>query len=94
MGGVENELACTMHQYINEDGWKLKKLADEFDEIGPQFLLGLAPEEVTEEDSATANIIRIEYMNEGNTLISHNFFWLDYKVVMRSDKLLNPHLFD
>ena len=65
MGGVENELACTMHQYINEDGWKLKKLEDEFDEIGPQFLLGLAPEEVTEEDAATANIIRIEYMNEG-----------------------------
>ena len=65
MGGVENELACTMHQYINEDGWKLKKLEDEFDEIGPQFLLGLAPEEVSEEDTATANIIRIEYMNEG-----------------------------
>ena len=80
MGGVENELACTMHQYINEDGWKLKKLADEFDEIGPQFLLGLAPEEVTEEDSATANIIRIEYMNEGNTLISHNVFWLYYAI--------------
>ena len=65
MGGAENELACTMHQYVNEDGWKLKKLEDEFDEIGPQFLLGLAPEEVSEEDTATANIIRIEYMNEG-----------------------------
>ena len=68
MGGVENELACTMHQYVNEDGWKLKKLEDEFDEIGPQFLLGLAPEEVSEEDAATANIIRIEYMNEGKYL--------------------------
>ena len=65
MGGVENELACLMHQYINEDGWKLKKLADEFDQLGPEFLLGLAPEEVTDEDAATANIIRIEYMNEG-----------------------------
>ena len=65
MGGVENELACLMHQYINEDGWKLKKLADEFDQLGPEFLLGLAPEEVTDEDTATANIIRIEYMNEG-----------------------------
>ena len=65
MGGVENELACLMPQYINEDGWKLKKLADGFDQLGPEFLLGLAPEEVTNEDTATANIIRIEYMNEG-----------------------------
>ena len=65
MGGVENELACLMSQFVNEDGWKLKKFADEFDQIGPEFLLGLAPEEVTDEDTATANIIRIEYMNEG-----------------------------
>ena len=65
MGGTENELACTMHQYINEDGWKLKKFADNFDQIGPEFLLGVAPDDVTEEDTATANIIRIEYLNAG-----------------------------
>ena len=54
-----------MHQYINEDGWKLKKFADNFDQIGPEFLLGVAPDDVTEEDTATANIIRIEYLNAG-----------------------------
>ena len=77
MGGVENEMACTMAQYINEDGWKLKKFADEFDQIGPQFLLGIAPDEVTDEDTATANIIRIEYMNEGTLIyfiVISNYF--------------------
>ena len=65
MGGTENELACIMGQYINEGGWKLKKFEDNFDQLGPEFLLGVAPDDVTEEDTATANIIRIEYLNSG-----------------------------
>ena len=71
MGGVENELACLMHQYINEGGWKLKKFSDNFDQLGPELLFGVSPEEVTEEDTATANILRIEYLNQGRTVIRH-----------------------
>ena len=65
IGGTENECACLMPQYLNEGGWKLKLWAENFDQLGPELLLGIAPEDVTEEDSATANILRIEYMNEG-----------------------------
>ena len=66
MGGTENECACIMGQFINEDSWKLKKFADNFDQLGPEFLLGVAPDEVTEQDTATANIIRIEYLDKGD----------------------------
>ena len=71
IGGTENECACLMPQYLNEGGWKLKLWAQNFDQLGPELLLGIAPEDVTEEDSATANILRIEYMNEGMRQLSN-----------------------
>ena len=70
IGGTENECACLMPQYLNEGGRKLKLWAENFDQLGPELLLGIAPEDVTEEDSATANILRIEYMNEGRRELS------------------------
>ena len=69
-GGTENECAVIMNQYINEDSIKLKKLADNFDQLGPELFFGIAPEEVTEQDTATANIVRIEYLNKGDYLFS------------------------
>ena len=54
-----------MGQFINEDARRMKELSDNFDQLGPEMLLGVAPDDVTEEDTATANIIRIEYMNKG-----------------------------
>ena len=55
-----------MGQFINEEAKRVKELANDFDQLGPEMLLGVAPDEVTEEDGAAANIIRLEYMNKGN----------------------------
>ena len=66
IGGTQNECGYIMGQFINEESRRMKELADDFDQLGPEMLLGVAPDEVTEEDAATANNIRIEYMNRGN----------------------------
>ena len=66
IGGTQNECGCIMGQFINEEAKRMKELADDFDQLGPEMLLGVAPDEVTEEESAVANIIRSEYMNKGN----------------------------
>ncbi len=66
IGGTQNECGYIMGQFINEEAKRMKELANDFDQLGPEMLLGVAPDEVTEEDAAAANIIRLEYMNKGN----------------------------
>ena len=65
MGGTQNECAVIMNQFINEGSRQLKEFAENFDQHGPELLFHLPPEDVSEEDSTAANIIRIEYMNKG-----------------------------
>ena len=64
-GGVMNEGALLMPQFVNNERQSLKHLGQNFESYGPHFLLRIDLDQVTEEDTATAELLIHEYLSEG-----------------------------
>ena len=54
-----------MPQLVNNERQSLAHLEQNFDSFGPHFLLRLDLEQVTEQDTATAQLLVHEYLSEG-----------------------------
>ena len=62
IGGNTNEGCMYLVQFLaNEE--RFEEVAEDFDNFGPQLFLGLDEDDVTEQDSATANLIKNEYLD-------------------------------
>ena len=60
-----NEGALLMPQFVNNERQSLKHLGENFESYGPHFLLRIDLDQVTEEDTATAELLIHEYLSEG-----------------------------
>ena len=64
IGGTKDEGAMYMPQFLNDPD-RLEDVSTDFDLQGPVLWLGVDENDVTEQDSASANIILREYLPGG-----------------------------
>ena len=65
LGGVQNEGSFLMPQFINNDRQNIKHLAENFDQFGAHVFHLTNLDQTTEQDTATADILREEYISPG-----------------------------
>ncbi|QQP50730.1 Carboxylic ester hydrolase, partial [Caligus rogercresseyi] len=70
IGGTSEEGALFTPKLFANDGEKFVEISENFDILGSTLLMCIDEADVTEEDSATANIINIEYFNKENITYS------------------------
>lgn len=63
VGFVENEGALMAQEFF-EDLDKMSEVDETFDVTGPMLLLGADEQSVSDEDSSTANLYRLEYLSD------------------------------
>ncbi len=62
LGGNKDEGCFFLPQFLLEKE-VMDEVNDDFDTHGPPLILGVDPDDITDEDSATANIIKNEYLD-------------------------------
>uniref|UniRef100_A0A0K2TJB1 Carboxylic ester hydrolase n=1 Tax=Lepeophtheirus salmonis TaxID=72036 RepID=A0A0K2TJB1_LEPSM len=70
MGGTSEEGAMFSPEFFKNDEEKFQELNENFDITGATLLMGIDEADVTDEDSATVNIINIEYLDSDNITYS------------------------
>ena len=77
IGGNSDEGCMYMMQFlVNEE--LLEEVSEDFDNIAPQLFLGVDDDDVSEQDSATMNLIKHEYLDGLHT----NFTKDNWKRIM------------